>query len=838
MVKSGLLHELTPPGSQHALRLRFLFPLRGSYLLRAFLPSLFLMFPLFGSLLAAEPLVLRRETFSDIGFSGGAKGSYAGEGEDGRLSLFLVNGAGASGASARLMLAKPMDLSGYGRLRIRVRALKGAKAFWLAVEDGSGKQPESVQVRTGPIYIQGSDEEPVSVTVHLNELGDKYDPTRVISLILEFGTDTVDNPAGSALEISSMVFLPKAVAAAPGAVPVQPVPAGEWVKPALLPETARKPTAADAGKAAREGPVPFSLQQSSHYWFRVIAVIGAAWFMIWMLYREKPATDSSIAPLYEINARAWGASKLPDGACRLRKFKEIPAHELAAIRRQGFRSVWMMGIWEIPLEVRAISRRYADDYSGSPYAIADYRINPQLGTEVEFQDFVKRAHRAGLKVIVDFIPNHIGVGSPWIKEHPEWFIHRRLSAEEKHLPDDELCRRHPDYFPVVARLPNGDGYRDEERIVVAHGRDPYFPSWIDTAQLDYAVPRLRKKMVSVLEKCARLADGVRCDMAMLVLRSQVHQQWHRDWSQENFNRRMPHEFWEEAIPAIKKQFKDFVFIAESYWANEGYLQELGFDYTYNKHFYDLLKEAVHTGHAGNLVSFLKSVGKDFLRRSLNFIENHDEERAMVVFGPEKQRPAAIALATLPGLPLFHQGQLEGWSERLPVQRVIPKDGTPCDAELKNFYSGLISLIQAPVFRLGDLHWIDSDNASLLAFSRSHEGKRYYTVINFSGSNQTALIRLPQASQLFAAEKLYAFNDIHHRFRRRPKDDKDSPLLPYYVYPGQFLVRRGLPIELPPFEAHIFSVKIVGSINPGVAVGVGKFGTLALQKLAALSLFHF
>ena len=205
----------------------------------------------------------------------------------------------------------------------------------------------------------------------------------------------------------------------------------------------------------------------------------------------------------------------------------------------------------------------------------------------------------------------MGLDSDWLNRHPEYFIHKVLSPSESELPDAELEKRYAGYF--VHRTPSyPQGHRRiPKTIMVAYGKDPYFYPWIDTAQLDYAEPGLRRMMTEILCDMARKVDGVRCDMAMLVLREQVKIHRHPDMSWEAFNRMMPEEFWPEAIQAAKKVKPTFTFLAETYWAMEGYLQHLGFDYTYNKPLYEAICSAMQSANAEGLLNFMRLLGNDF-----------------------------------------------------------------------------------------------------------------------------------------------------------------------------------------------------------------------------------
>lgn len=404
---------------------------------------------------------------------------------------------------------------------------------------------------------------------------------------------------------------------------------------------------------------------------------------------------SSAAPLvYELNARIYG-----------RQFDDITQTDLAYFRSLGFTHIWLMGLWRISPGALAISKRYGHDFEGSPYAVPTYDLNPMFGDDDAFLRLRERSHKEGLRLIVDFVPNHTAFDSPWIDANPDFYIRW----------NPEMRDERPEWY-----FSTPSGY------MVAHGRDPYFPPWIDTAQLDYSNPNARKHMTDVLRHLATIADGVRCDMAMLLLREQIKRQWYPKQSWEAFNERMPDEFWRDAIAQTRRINPEFIFVAEAYWGKEPYLLELGFDYTYNKTLYDRL---VGRGWDA-LVDYLELTSREFLVRSLHFIENHDEERAQHVFGPELHRQAAALVATLPGAPLIHQGQMEGRREKLPVQLTKPRLDEPDDPTLKRFYERLLRICAEPVFRSGKFHPFDSGTQGLVSFFRHYDRQRVLVAIDF------------------------------------------------------------------------------------------------------------
>ncbi len=235
--------------------------------------------------------------------------------------------------------------------------------------------------------------------------------------------------------------------------------------------------------------------------------------------------------------------------------------------------------------------------------------------------------------MLDFVPNHMAPDHAWVREHPDFFV---AGTEE------QLIASPRNY----CRVQTGDGTR-----VVAYGRDPYFDGWPDTLQLDYGNAALQGALLGELRRIASQCDGVRCDMAMLVLPEIFERTWGISAP----------AFWPRATDAIRAEVPGFLFLAEVYWDLEWTLQQQGFDYTYDKRLYDRLAE----GHARPVREHL-SAGLDFQDHLARFLENHDEPRAAATFTNEAHRAAAIVTFLTPGLRFFHQGQREGKQVRIPV----------------------------------------------------------------------------------------------------------------------------------------------------------------------------
>jgi glycosidase len=361
----------------------------------------------------------------------------------------------------------------------------------------------------------------------------------------------------------------------------------------------------------------------------------------------------------------------------------------------GFDWIWLMGLWRTGPASVAVSRTLSPDFEGSPYAIAEYEVGEELGGDAALAAFVERAHARGLEVMADFVPNHMAVDSPLIDAEPGFAIHWNPALRDAHPSD----------------------YFDHPKGRLAHGKDPYFAGWTDTVQLDYSHPGLRAHQIDVLKRIAARVDGVRCDMAMLVLREHVKAHWFPRVGREAFDAAFPEEFWREAIRAVRAERPGFRFMAEVYWDKEPELQWLGFDHTYDKKLYDLLANG---SAAEDVARYLHRAHPDYLTRTVHFLENHDEERAAVRFG-RRARPAALVSFAIPGAVFVHQGQMEGFREKLPVQRRVPREVEVPDEDLERFYARLLACVKDPLYREGRLEVVGVEQG-LLLFLRRHEGR--------------------------------------------------------------------------------------------------------------------
>ena len=432
---------------------------------------------------------------------------------------------------------------------------------------------------------------------------------------------------------------------------------------------------------------------------------------------------------YEINTRVW-LNNINQKYGRKADLSSIPSAEWDAIAAYGFDSVWLMGVWERSPAGIAIAnqnkgllddfRRALPDFNlednvGSPYCVRRYVVDAHLGGPEGLAVARRELSNRGMNLILDFVPNHVAPDHPWVAEHPENFI--QGSADD--------ARNDP------------SSYIEIRGTVFALGRDPFFPAWPDVLQLNAFAPSLREGAIQTVLSIAQQCDGIRCDMAMLMLNVIFERTWGGRAGPPPAT-----EYWADVISVTKKKHPGFIFIAEAYWDLEWELQQKGFNFCYDKKLYDRMEH----GNAENVRLHL-CADLAYQNKLLRFIENHDEPRAAATFSPGKERAVALAVATLPGLKLFHDGQFEGRKVKLPVfLGRCPNERL--DQELETFYRTLLKTIDKPVFREGQWELCGRtgwpDNASfqnLVAWNWVKDDERYLIIINLSDRPAQAQVQV-------------------------------------------------------------------------------------------------
>jgi glycosidase len=480
--------------------------------------------------------------------------------------------------------------------------------------------------------------------------------------------------------------------------------------------------------------------------------------------------------LYQINTRVW-LTELGRTLGRMATLDDIPDAELDRLAALGLDWIWLLSVWQTGSVGQQVSRSNPEwrrefqetlpdlreeDIAGSGFAITGYTVPANLGGDAALARLRERLRQRGLRLLLDFVPNHTGLDHPWVEEHPEYYI-----------PATELdLSRAPKNYTWVKRA-RGD-------LLLAYGRDPYFPGWPDTLQLNYGNPATQEAMIGELLKIAGQCDGVRCDMAMLVLPEVFERTWGR--------RAQP--FWPEATRRVRERVPGFCFMAEVYWDLEWTLQQQGFDYCYDKRLYDRL----HAGHARPVREHFLA-GLDYQDKLARFLENHDEPRAAATFAPGVHEAAAVLTYLSPGLRFFHQGQFEGRKKRISPHLVrAPEE--PRDQALGKFYDRLLAVLRRHVVR--DRQWRllecqpawtgNGTNDCFVAFAWHGAEERLLVIVNYAPNQSQCYLRLP-------------FPDLANSAWRL----RDEIGTEFYDRDGNDLQARGLFLDVPPWRASIYSL---------------------------------
>jgi len=483
--------------------------------------------------------------------------------------------------------------------------------------------------------------------------------------------------------------------------------------------------------------------------------------------------------VYEINTWVW----LREMGNKMNfpvTLADVPDEIWDELNHLHIDAVWLMGVWERSPQGIAISNNHAgnladfrralpdftfSDNVGSPYCVKQYVVAEELGGIEGLAKARNQLGQRGIKLILDFVPNHLAHDHPWVSEFPEYFI----QGNKEDLRDD----------PITFVQIHGD--------IFACGKDPFYPAWQDVLQVNAFHPGLREATIEVVTQISHHCDGIRCDMAMLVMNDIFDQTWgKRAGSKPEL------EFWEELIPAVKRSNSDFIFIAEAYWDKEWTLQQQGFDYCYDKRLYDRLEH----DNAQNIRLHLMA-DIDYQSKMIRFIENHDEPRHVVAFQQGKNRAAVVISSTLPGAKLYHEGQFEGRKVKLPVflQR---RPEEPVDSDLYGFVLRLLSAIHHPIFKTGSWQlcesfgWPDNDSyQNLLAWCWYDADDRFLIAVNYSAQAAQGQVRL-HYSELTG--KNWRLNDLlsENTFERNG-DDIDTNGLYVALGPWQYHLLRFFPL---------------------------------------------
>ena len=448
----------------------------------------------------------------------------------------------------------------------------------------------------------------------------------------------------------------------------------------------------------------------------------------------------------------------------IHRLDHIPDEELQLMASRGITGLWLIGLWERSVASQTIKRlRGHHDAVASAYSLKSYDIAEDLGGWDAYDHLKRHAAAAGLRLASDMVPNHMGIDSPWVIEHPDWFIHRWESpfpAYSFNGPDLSTDSR--------VEIKIDDHYYDQTDAAVAfrlrhhadgstryiyHGNDGTTFAWNDTAQLDYSKAYVREHVIQVILHVARLFPIIRFDAAMVLAKRHVQRLWfplpgaggsipsraENSMSQEEFDALMPFEFWREVVDRVAAEVPGTLLLAEAFWLLEGYfVRTLGMHRVYNSAFMNMLRDEENAKYRSYLKKTIE-FDPDIMKRYVNFMSNPDERTAIDQFGDgDKYFGTCTLLATLPGLPMFGHGQIEGFTERYGMEfKQAKMEEWPNEGLVARHQREIAPLLKNRRIFAGSTEFTLYDfwtgygtvNENVFAYSNRAEGERSLVVYN-------------------------------------------------------------------------------------------------------------
>jgi glycosidase len=387
----------------------------------------------------------------------------------------------------------------------------------------------------------------------------------------------------------------------------------------------------------------------------------------------------------------------------IKTLDQIPDEELDILRERGFTGLWLIGLWERSRASQRIKQRMGDpDAVASAYSLYSYDIAGDLGGWSALENLRWRAWQRGIRLSADMVPNHMGIDSQWVMEHPDWFLslphspYPSYSFHSENLSDDPrvgiyLEDHYYDKTDAAVVFQRRDHETGDVRYIY-HGNDGTSFPWNDTAQLDYLKAEVREAVIQTILHVARNFPVIRFDAAMTLAKKHIQRLWFPEpgaggaipsrsehgMTRAEFDEAIPEEFWREVVDRVAIEVPDTLLLAEAFWLLEGYfVRTLGMHRVYNSAFMHMLRDEDNAKYRMAIKNTLE-FDPQILKRYVNFMSNPDEKTAIEQFGNgDKYFGVATVLSTLPGLPMFGHGQVEGYREKYGMEFRKPKwDETP------------------------------------------------------------------------------------------------------------------------------------------------------------------
>jgi hypothetical protein len=538
----------------------------------------------------------------------------------------------------------------------------------------------------------------------------------------------------------------------------------------------------------------------------------------------------------------WLAQLTREYGCPIERLDQVPDEELQTLANRGLNALWLIGLWE---RSRASARikhmRGQPDAVASAYSLFDYRIADDLGGDHAYRNLRDRAARYGLRLASDMVPNHMGIDSPWVVQHPEWFLSRPDRPWPSYQfngpdlsPDGRVEIKIEDHYydesdaaVVFQRRDNASGHTE----YVYHGNDGTSFPWNDTAQLNYLRADVREQVIQTILHVARLFPIIRFDAAMTLARRHVQRLWfplpgsggsipsraEYSMTQEQFDAAMPNEFWREVVDRVAVEVPGTLLLAEAFWLMEGYfVRTLGMHRVYNSAFMNMLRDEENAKYRSvikNTVEF----DPDILKRYVNFMSNPDERTAIDQFGTgDKYFGVCTMMATLPGLPMFGHGQIEAFTEKYGMEYKRPRyQETPNQTLVERHQREIAPLLknrhvfaESANFALFDF-WLDNGTVDENVFAWSNRSGDQRAIAVYHNKFATTSGNLHRSS--FRTDKntgaLYSVQ-IHEALGLPGDHDailayQDNATGLHYLRRLSEIRNHGLQLQLGAYQYHLF-----------------------------------
>jgi len=527
------------------------------------------------------------------------------------------------------------------------------------------------------------------------------------------------------------------------------------------------------------------------------------------------------------------------------RLDQVPDSALELLARQGFTGLWLIGVWERSPASQRIKQLCGNaDAIASAYSLYDYEIAADLGGWEALASLRERALRRGIRLASDMVPNHTGIYSRWVIQHPDWFVQTdyppfptyQFTGEDLSHTGDAVIQVEDGYWTktdaaVVFRMIERSSGRTR---YIYHGNDGTSIPWNDTAQLNYLLPEVREAVIQTILHVARNFPIIRFDAAMTLAKKHFQRLWfpirglgggipsraEHGMSREEFDAVFPVEFWREVVDRVAAEAPGTLLLAEAFWLMEGYfVRTLGMHRVYNSAFMNMLKKEENAKYRQTIRNVLE-FNPEVLQRFVNFMNNPDEKTAVEQFGSQgKYFGACLLLATMPGLPMFGHGQIEGYREKYGMEYkraywdeqvdeglvrghemwifpILRQRGLFSGAEnfaLFDFYSG--TAVDENVFAYSNR---SGNQRALVLFHNRHARTagwiRESVPIAVKGSGDTPHL---QRTTLGDALDIAGDEDVFYGFRDHTRGLE-------YVRNGRELHEKGLYAELGEYEFHVFT----------------------------------